>query len=702
MPEEKKYLSDLEAYVYEQRNMSFSEKAFNTADGLVLAELAYIDWSGLNIDDSGNGKLLLKDAIDLLEPDYKSGLSETRRELLTKIASGDNNRFGNMEISNFFQSNIKKHEVSSLEELEQFGAVTFTYTDGEGNRQNYCAFRGTDNTLEGWAEDFNMGYDNMTEAQNLSVQYLNKVSKKTEGEISLGGHSKGGNDAAFAFLFCDGSVRKRIEKIYSYDGPGMPENISYVDEHGNVTPLDPEIEELMEKKMEGSAICPYDSIVGQLLKENKSVFIDTKAGMGADHDPYTWKIDSNTGEFVPREQDWRSKYLNEVTDEWIRALPVEKRKVFMQVIWGWIYSLDKERMSEIGPHIAENPQAAIESALSYINSLPENEKKSFIGGMAFLAVLLVGNFLEYKIPGIETMKTKISYELSERNIHTMGEFWAYLMKDPIRNTFDFMQSLLSDREFLKALAEAALTVAVLKALMKIITFILASALTFIISNLPVIAEIVAAIVVCALAVKFIKEHWEEFVNCLNEIYEFIQEKISEFVEAMKLAIVAGANALITSVVYIAEEIAEEFVHIKDVLIDIFQKIGQYASRSLQLCLKLSNPILYTIIRAIIGYVQPPVTIDMSRLQAAVDQMDRLASRVAGIDQRLNSLYGRMCISNIQQGEGIFVSLANMYHLSRADINVDEGYKIRRKANAIKELFGGYKDAERWALGQIGG
>ena len=214
--------------------------------------------------------------------------------------------------------------------------------------------------------------------------------------------------------------------------------------------------------------------------------------------------------------------------------------------------------------------------------------------------------------------------------------------------------------------------------------------------------VLAAIIVFAIAINFIKEHWDEFVNFLDNCQEYIQEKLSEFVEAMRLAINASANIVITSLVYQATKVVEMYGNMKDVTVDVLQKIGHYTAKNIQTALRISNPLLYCAIRSITGCTQPSVTIDMVRLQNAVDKMDRLATRVGNIDSRLNSLYGKLCINNVEQGEGIFTSLVNMYHLSRADINVDEGNRIRRKANAINSLFNGYKDAERWALSQIGG
>ena len=692
--------SDLALYVEKQKNKQFSDKPFNSTDGLVLAELGYIRWDEIGIDYPSDCSLTLREAISKLDSNYRQSLSEDFQDLLTALEKSE--RFGNMVISNYFVQKTTKADVKSLEDLEQFSAVTFTYKDENGILQNYISYRGTDGTLEGWCEDFNMAYDTMTEAQKRSVWYLNYIAGKLDGDIRVGGHSKGGNDAMYAFLFCDEIVRKRIVKIHSYDGPGMTEGICYVDDNGNIIRLDLIVYQQMLELLKGSAICPYDSIIGQLLNENDFIFVNTDKAILLDHDAFSWKIYPDTGEFEIREQSSFSKYIDEVLDDWMLSLPESDRKTFMTAVWGWIYSTGVDDFDGLGQYFKEDVKSAISSLVSYINALPVDQKKSFIGSLSFLGVCFIDDFLEDKLQGYETIKNKIVLELAERNIYTPEDLLKHLKADPIGNTVDFLQSLVSDWDTLVAFAEAAITVTIGTMFMKVVIILLQSALSLVVANLPIVAAVLAAIVVFVIAINFIKEHWDEFINFLNEFKEYLQEKISEFVEAMRVTINAGANIVITSLVYQAEKVVEMYGNMQDATVDVLQKIGHYTAKNIQNALRISNPLLYCAIRTVTGCTQSSVTIDMVRLQNAVDKMDRLATRVGNIDNRLNSLYGKLCINNIEQGEGVFTSIVNMYHLSRADINVDEGNRIRRKANAINSLFNGYKDAERWAISQIGG
>ncbi|MDE7479386.1 MAG: DUF2974 domain-containing protein, partial [Lachnospiraceae bacterium] len=83
------------------------------------------------------------------------------------------------------------------------------------------SFRGTDDALIGWKEDFNMAYRTPVVAQLRSTEYVNRVAKllarKRNLRFYLGGHSKGVNLAVYAAMTCDENIKRRIGKIYNMD-----------------------------------------------------------------------------------------------------------------------------------------------------------------------------------------------------------------------------------------------------------------------------------------------------------------------------------------------------------------------------------------------------------------------------------------------------------------------------------------------------
>lgn len=105
---------------------------------------------------------------------------------------------------------------------QQFAALTVETGDGAV----YCSFRGTDDTLAGWKEDFHMAYVSQIPAQKLAVEYLETVARQyPRRKLRLGGHSKGGNLAVWSGVFCRPAVQKRIQAVWSNDGPGFHDDI---------------------------------------------------------------------------------------------------------------------------------------------------------------------------------------------------------------------------------------------------------------------------------------------------------------------------------------------------------------------------------------------------------------------------------------------------------------------------------------------
>ena len=87
------------------------------------------------------------------------------------------------------------------------------------------AFRGTDGTLVGWKEDFNMSFADAVPAQLHAVEYLNRAAA-LPGVLRLCGHSKGGNLAVYAAAFCEPDVQERIAAVRSFDGPGFQQAVT--------------------------------------------------------------------------------------------------------------------------------------------------------------------------------------------------------------------------------------------------------------------------------------------------------------------------------------------------------------------------------------------------------------------------------------------------------------------------------------------
>lgn len=196
-------LANILSYLRWRGDLTFKENKFNEIDNLLLSVLAYYD---------------LKDIVDKQEISLKEAYKiyeKKNRQVSGLILSIDNTLFKEMALSRRFGDAKLSYYTDILNQMTQFAAMKIKLDDDT----YYITFRGTDDSLIGWKENFTMTYE-ITPAQQTAVQYLNEVIK-SQDYIRLGGHSKGGNLAVFSAAMSKPSIRSQIKEIYSNDGPGL-------------------------------------------------------------------------------------------------------------------------------------------------------------------------------------------------------------------------------------------------------------------------------------------------------------------------------------------------------------------------------------------------------------------------------------------------------------------------------------------------
>ncbi|MCR5121424.1 MAG: DUF2974 domain-containing protein [Ruminococcus sp.] len=357
---------------YAATNTGIATDGLNTADGLLFSELSYLR---INTDAlqsvggpdislaTGNGQgITIAQLYKYYEDNPNAGIFETRNinhqkdmDMLNAMAHSD--RFKDMEISNYCVDPVKAgkpegfQSIGAGSEVEQFGAMTIKY-DTPNGPHNFIAYRGTNGTYEGWSEDFEMISNSTTQAQLDSSTYLNMVASQLppNEKIELGGHSKGGNDAEYAFLYCDRDVADRVCGIYGYDSPGISSDTMRGTER---------YDEYL-RLSRGKHICPQDSYVGQLLRENgSSTFVHSvESGLG-EHDPFSWNIDKYGG-FTPDSQSTMSRAIDDILDAAVPTLsPEERQQVFKvadSIIKNIAYPENGERdIKQVLRDIGNNP-----------------------------------------------------------------------------------------------------------------------------------------------------------------------------------------------------------------------------------------------------------------------------------------------------------------------------------------------------------
>ena len=212
---------DLIDYLEWRGDLPFSKSAFCDVDALILCQLSYLDFDGLLSADFSK-KTSVKDlwAAFKSSPDFKKRcdlgalISQRTVRLLELCAASA--RFGKLFMSGY----VSKID---LQNEEQFSAVAFFEKPRSANP--FVAFRGTDDTIVGWKEDFNLAIEESVPAQRDALAYLEGAAKKTRGKILVGGHSKGGNLAVYSSAFVAPKVQRRLERVYNFDGPGFRREI---------------------------------------------------------------------------------------------------------------------------------------------------------------------------------------------------------------------------------------------------------------------------------------------------------------------------------------------------------------------------------------------------------------------------------------------------------------------------------------------
>lgn len=275
---------------------------FNPVDNLILSQLAYLDFSEAL---SQTSITTLREAATKMQPN-----SERDAQLLAATAGGA--RLGDARVSAY---------VSELDpdEEKQFAAVTFELADGSA----YVAYRGTDDTLVGWKEDFNLAFATPVPAQLAAVRYLDAAAARLGSILRVGGHSKGGNLAVYAAAYASDTTHKRILLVYSNDGPGQsPETI--------LSPgyllIQPRIRSYI----------PQSSIVGMLLNppEDYTVVLSDARGL-LQHDPYTWQVQRD-GFITVSDTTPGSDYLNLTIREWLASMSSEQRRSFIDALFDFL------------------------------------------------------------------------------------------------------------------------------------------------------------------------------------------------------------------------------------------------------------------------------------------------------------------------------------------------------------------------------
>lgn len=317
-------MSNILEYIQWRGDLRLEQAEFNAVDNLILSCLSYIGFHGIVQGEHTGKPITIREAAKEFFK-LPSLLRQVRvkedEELLQAMA--DSARFGGMGLIGYV------NEIDQGEQT-QFSAITILTSGHDA----YIAYRGTDNTLVGWKEDFNMSFLTPVPAQRSAVEYLQQAAAHANGKLRVGGHSKGGNLAVFAAAFCDKETQSRLKTVYNNDGPGFDAKIISSDSYSAI-----------RDKLQ--TFVPQSSVVGLLLEheENYTVIHSSQVGL-MQHDPYSWDVLGS--DFIRLEMVTNSsKFVDGVLKNWILEMDTVQRGQFIDILYSVLESTNAKTLSEL-------------------------------------------------------------------------------------------------------------------------------------------------------------------------------------------------------------------------------------------------------------------------------------------------------------------------------------------------------------------
>lgn len=345
-------MANISDYLKWRGDVTFSLDPFGEVDNLVLAELAYTDFGG--IVPEGNEKVSIKTA-------YKEFFEKNSREevaarssftakspfLMDGMICGA--RFENVMLSNYINEIDKDKDA-------QFSAITIHLDDGT----IYVSFRGTDGTVVGWKEDFNLSYVDETEGQRKAVAYLNNIASQFQSPLRVGGHSKGGNFAVYASTFCEDKFKPRIHNIYSNDAPGFQEKVTSSPQYKSILP-------------KITSIVPDTSVIGLLLSSGATHRVVKSNASGIiQHDGFSWQVERNR--FVGAALSDMAIFIEKTLGSWLGEMDDETRKSFTSSIFSLFEATGMDSFSSM----SEQKWKSAEAIISSVYGLPKEKRKELV------------------------------------------------------------------------------------------------------------------------------------------------------------------------------------------------------------------------------------------------------------------------------------------------------------------------------------
>ncbi len=345
-------MPNIEDHVVAIGHKTLEERPFDELDALVLTQIVYMPMEGFL--DHGERATIQELWIFLsgAYPDSFTDPFQRKRYALTELCATQP-RYERWEIHDYVNTIDVQREM-------QFAVCAFDMPMG----QMAIAYRGTDLTLAGWKEDLNMSFM-VVPSQQEAVEYLQRVAAQNGHALLLAGHSKGGNLAVYAGANADGDTRDRVQRIYSFDGPGMDEDtlasIGY---------------ELVRERIQ--SYIPQSSVVGMLLHYHPVYTVVYGKSLGIlQHDAMTWQV--KDGAFIALENlNFTGRLTDEAIHTWLKEMDMDSRRMLVDTLYQVVAASQAETVNGLVHEWHESARRMLE-ALRELDPEARHDVRKMLG-----------------------------------------------------------------------------------------------------------------------------------------------------------------------------------------------------------------------------------------------------------------------------------------------------------------------------------
>ena len=386
-------------YLEDVQYDSIYDQPFTELDILLLTEITYLNYNTIVTDG-----LDLQKASRLTDvPQYmpqENSMMNTKHRLALLQQAASVKRYKNIKLLGYVND-------IDLDVQKQFAAMTYKI-----DLDTFViAFRGTDDSIIGWKEDFHMTYMEHVPAQQTAVRYVQKVMQAfPKATFILTGHSKGGNLATYASSQVEPSLQDRIKQIYSFDAPGL-----------NDTIIETEGYQSIASKIK--RYIPQGSIVGMMLETPKQAHIVKSVAIGgiAQHDTFSWQIENE--HFILLDTlNPDSIQTDKTLKEWVETVPDDELKDFFDIFFGLI--LDAQ-ITSIDEFFQPNSIKKVLTIVQNAHALTEQEKEMLNRLTRLLISIRYQAWIDdFKTPNPATFMTDM-----RGNWASLTERFSFLNKD---------------------------------------------------------------------------------------------------------------------------------------------------------------------------------------------------------------------------------------------------------------------------------